>query len=212
MHAASPARQRFAARLVEEASFAAASWRDPLPFDTVYFGGGTPSELSAEELARVLGECRTQLALATPEPWAFLEANPEDVTPQACAAWRALGVRTLSLGAQSFSDAALRFRGRRHSGRQARAAVETALGAGFDTVSLDLIFGLRGQTADPDGLRARYGVDLLAANGSLVARFVDEGRLFVGADPEGGRRLVPTLAGLAVADGLAAAFDLSLTN
>ena len=148
MHAASPARQRFASRLVAEVSLAAASWRDPRPFDTVYFGGGTPSQLPPEELARVLDACRTHLAFATPAPWVFLEANPEDVTPEACAAWRALGVRTLSLGVQSFSDEALRFLGRRHSGRQARAAVDTALAAGFDTVSIDLIFGLRGQTAE----------------------------------------------------------------
>ena len=53
---------------------------------------------------------------------------------------------------------------------------------------------------------------LLAANGALVARLVDEGRIVVHADAEGGRWLVPTLSGLAVADGLAAAFDLSLPN
>ena len=114
----------------------------------MYFGGGTPSLLPPEDLERVLGACRSHLALATPAPWIFLEANPEDVTPDACAAWRGLGVRTLSLGVQSFSDDALRFLGRRHSAEQARAAVETAQAAGFDTVSVDLIFGLPGQTAE----------------------------------------------------------------
>jgi oxygen-independent coproporphyrinogen III oxidase len=146
MRSASPARARFVDRLVEEIALAAPDWRDPQPFDTVYFGGGTPSQLSPAELGRVLDACRAHLALET--PWVFLEANPEDVTPEACAAWRGLGVRTLSLGAQSFSDEALRFLGRRHSGRQAQVAVATALSAGFDTVSVDLIFGLRGQTAD----------------------------------------------------------------
>jgi len=372
MRTASPARERFVSRLVEEVALAAPEWRDPRPFDTVYFGGGTPSQLSAEELARVLEACRGHLTFETPAPWVFLEANPEDVTPEACAAWRALGVRTLSLGVQSFSDETLRFLGRRHSGRQARAVGETALAAGFDTVSIDLIFGVRGQTADDwrreleaavalapqhvscyqltihpdtrfgvqakhgqlselpeddqatlfelthrfladagwpayevsnfargpahqsrhnrkywdhtpylglgpsahslagpeagsparrwwnergtarwekrlaagerpieaqellgpkdlasealllglrttagidlDGLRARYGVDLLAANDTLVARLVDEGHVVVRADAEGGRWLVPTLSGMAVADGLAAAFDLWLPN
>jgi oxygen-independent coproporphyrinogen-3 oxidase len=70
------------------------------------------------------------------------------VTDEACAAWRRLGVRTLSLGVQAFSGDALRFLGRRHTGEQARAAVETALAAGFHTVSLDLIFGLPGQRPD----------------------------------------------------------------
>jgi coproporphyrinogen III oxidase-like Fe-S oxidoreductase len=63
----------------------------------------------------VLGACRTHLAFATPAPWVFLEANPEDVTAEAYAAWRALGARTLSLGVQSFSDETLRFLGRRPS-------------------------------------------------------------------------------------------------
>jgi oxygen-independent coproporphyrinogen-3 oxidase len=272
---------------------------------------------------------------------------------------------------QSFSDEALRFLGRRHTAAEARTAVETALAAGFDTVSIDLIFGLRGQTAadwtrelatavslgpqhlscyqltihprtrfgvqakhgqlaelpedeqaslfeichryladagwpayevsnfargeahqsrhnrkywdhtpylglgpsahslaaadgraparrwwnergtpqwekrleagerpieaqedlapadlaaealllglrtaagiDLDGLKTRYGVDLVAANEALVASLVDEGRVVV-RDDASGRRLVPTLAGLAVADGLAAAFDLALPH
>jgi oxygen-independent coproporphyrinogen-3 oxidase len=146
MRSASPARARFVDRLVAEVALAAPEWRDPEPFDTVYFGGGTPSQLSPEELGRVIEACRAHLPLDL--PWVFLEANPEDVTAEACAAWRALGVRTLSLGVQSFSDEALRFLGRRHRGAQARAVVETALSAGFDTVSIDLIFGLREQTAD----------------------------------------------------------------
>jgi oxygen-independent coproporphyrinogen III oxidase len=102
-------------------------WKDPSPFDTVYFGGGTPSLLP-----------------------------PEDVTPGARAAWRSLGLRTVSLGVQSFSDEALRFLGRRHSAAQARAAVEVARAAVFDTVSVDLIFGLPGQT--PEAWRREMGV------------------------------------------------------
>lgn len=145
MHAAAPARERFVSRLVTEVTLAAPAWREPRPFDTVYFGGGTPSQLRPDELDRVLEACRAHLAFES--PWIFLEANPEDVTPGSCASWRGLGVRTLSLGVQSFSDSALRFLGRRHTGEQAREAVQTALAAGFETVSVDLIFGLRGQTA-----------------------------------------------------------------
>jgi oxygen-independent coproporphyrinogen-3 oxidase len=122
------ARKRFVEHLLAEVALAAPEWRDPRPFDTVYFGGGTPSLLSPAQLERVLGACRSHLALAV-APWIFLEANPEDVTLEACAAWRDLGVRTLSLGVQSFSDEALRFLDRRHSAQQARAAVETAQAA-----------------------------------------------------------------------------------
>lgn len=146
MHAGEAKRKRFVEHLLAEVALAARAWPDSRPFDTVYFGGGTPSLLPAEDLSRVLDACRAHLMLANPAPWVYLEANPEDVTPGACAAWRRLGVRTLSLGVQSFDDDALRFLGRRHTGGQARAAVEVARAAGFDTVSLDLIFGLPGQT------------------------------------------------------------------
>jgi oxygen-independent coproporphyrinogen-3 oxidase len=147
LRAGAPARKRFVDHLLAEVALAAREWPDPRPFDTVYFGGGTPSLLPAEDLARVLGACREHLTLAA-APWVFLEANPEDVTPEACAAWRGLGVRTLSLGVQSFSDDALRFLGRRHDAKQARAAVDAAQAADFDTVSVDLIFGLPDQTVE----------------------------------------------------------------
>ena len=126
VHTASPGRERFASRLAAEVELAAPEWRDPRPFDTVYLGGGTPSQLRHDELSRVLDACRAHLPLAAPAPWIFLEANPEDVTTEACASWRSLGVRTLSLGVQSFSDETLHFLGRRHDGRQAREAIETA--------------------------------------------------------------------------------------
>jgi oxygen-independent coproporphyrinogen-3 oxidase len=146
LKAGEAARRRFVERLVAEVPLAARAWPDERPFDTVYFGGGTPSQLPAEALGRVLEACGAHLALA--EPWVFLEANPEDVTAESCRAWRALGVRTLSLGVQSFSDEALRFLGRRHDASLARAAVETALAAAFDTVSVDLIFGIPGQSPE----------------------------------------------------------------
>ncbi|HXO21237.1 MAG TPA: radical SAM family heme chaperone HemW [Thermoanaerobaculia bacterium] len=136
-------RARFVDRLVSEIGlWAGEDWQ----FDTVYFGGGTPSALAAEDLARIVAALRHSLAVR-PDAWLFLEANPEDVTAESLAAWRGLGVRTLSLGVQSFDPAALRFLGRRHDPAEARRAVELARGAGFDTVSIDLIYGLPGQDA-----------------------------------------------------------------
>ncbi len=113
-------------------------------FDTVYFGGGTPSMLEPEQLGRILRAARGALELAA-DPWIFVEANPEDVTPERLRWWAELGVRTLSLGVQSFDRAELGFLGRLHGPKQARRAVELALEAGFATVSLDLIYGLPGQ-------------------------------------------------------------------
>ena len=76
-----------------------------------------------------------------------------------------------------------------------------------------LLLGLRTTAGiDLDGFMARHGIDVLAANDALVARLGAEGRLVVRSGPKGGRRLVPTRSGLAVADGLAAAFDLPLPS
>lgn len=112
----------------------------PFAFDTIYFGGGTPSALEPEELARIVEASRAAF-LIDKDAWTFLEANPEDVTPESLRAWRELGVRTLSLGVQSFDASTLRFLGRRHDPLGARRGVELALEAGFHTVSLDLIYG-----------------------------------------------------------------------
>ena len=129
------------------------------PFDTIYLGGGTPSILAPAVLAELLAALRGSLSVA-PDAWITLEANPEDVTAETAAAWRALGVGTVSLGVQSFDDAALRFLGRRHDGEGARRAVERALTAGFPIVSVDLIYGLPGLD---EGGGARWRRDLATA-------------------------------------------------
>jgi oxygen-independent coproporphyrinogen-3 oxidase len=116
-------------------------------FETIYFGGGTPSMLEVKQLERILNAVGDRFALAD-DPWLFLEANPEDVTPARLSGWRRLGVRTLSLGVQSFDAEELRFLGRAHAPAEARRSVELALEAGFATVSADLIYGLPGQSAE----------------------------------------------------------------
>lgn len=115
----------------------------PERFDTLYLGGGTPSMLSSDALERVL-----DASFLADHGRRFLEANPEDVTDVAAKRWVGLGFHTLSLGVQAFGDAALDFLGRRHTGAEARAAVDTAKRAGFDAISIDLIFGLPGQSVE----------------------------------------------------------------
>ncbi len=114
-------------------------------FDTIYLGGGTPSLIPPDDLARLLVALRRHLPVA-PECRLHLEANPEDVDAASLATWREMGVEFLSLGVQSLDDGELAFLGRHHDAGQARRSIETALAAGFDTVSVDLIYGLPGQT------------------------------------------------------------------
>lgn len=140
-------RARFVDHLLAEIGMWAKD-RETFPeIDTIYFGGGTPSALSPDQIGRILQALRENLSIH-PDGWIFFEANPEDVTPESARTWRDLGVRTLSLGIQSFDTEALRFLGRRHSPEQARRSFEIARAAGFDTVSIDLIYGLSGQTPD----------------------------------------------------------------
>ena len=102
-----------------------------LPFDTIYFGGGTPSMLQASHLEDLLRAIRTKLPVRD-DAWLFLEANPEDVTPDSAAIWKQMGFRTISLGIQSFSQTSLTFLGRQHSARVSRQSLDHALAAGFD--------------------------------------------------------------------------------
>ncbi|MFY9820984.1 MAG: radical SAM family heme chaperone HemW [Thermoanaerobaculia bacterium] len=137
-------RRRFADHLVREI----AMWRDERStfesIDTIYFGGGTPSALTPEDLRRILEAAGENLSIQN-DAGIFFEANPEDVTPESARAWRDLGVRFLSLGIQSFDVDALKLLGRRHTPEQARRSVEIARVAEFETFSIDLIYGLPDQ-------------------------------------------------------------------
>lgn len=115
--------------------------------DTIFFGGGTPSLLSAVDVADILTSCRTAYDVV-PDSEVTLEANPETVTFELLAAFREAGVNRLSFGVQSFRDAELHRLARRHSADRARLAVADARAAGFDNVSLDLMMWLPGQQVD----------------------------------------------------------------
>lgn len=107
------------------------------PIRTIYFGGGTPSLLTISHLQRLLQALPTETATEI-----TLECNPGDVTPEAVSAWHAMGINRLSLGIQSFDDRVLQAIGRRHTARQAKDAVRIAQDAGFDNISIDLIYGI----------------------------------------------------------------------
>jgi len=170
-------REWFARSLRREAELWGRRWRHDLTFDTVYLGGGTPSSLEPEQLAAIIETLRRSLAVDDAAA-ITLEANPEDVTSAAVAAWRRLGVTTLSLGVQSFDDEALRFLGRAHTPRGAVAAVEAALAGGFATVSLDLIFGLPGQSDERWRADLQQGARLCPQHISCYELTIHEGTPF----------------------------------
>lgn len=116
------------------------------PISTIYIGGGTPSTLEVEQL-RLLGEAAIR-RLGEEEVEFTLEANPGDITLEKAAAWRAIGINRLSIGIQSFDDDLLRLIGRRHTAEQAREAVAIAQAAGFDNISIDLMYALPSQTME----------------------------------------------------------------
>lgn len=128
-----------------------------VPPSTLYFGGGTPSLLSEQELAKIFswieafylqpyGRSLKDLREVT------IEVNPDDVTLPLAQSWLHLGVTRVSMGIQSFRDPALRWMGRRHDAQQARCAYQTLRQAGFQNISLDLIFGYSlEQDQDPIG-------------------------------------------------------------
>lgn len=114
---------------------------------TVYFGGGTPSLLDATQVARVVSAALDRWnSVAVDE--ITLEANPSERETPDWASLRAAGVTRISLGVQSLRDPQLLALARGHTGREARDAYAAARGAGFDNVSIDLIYGIPGQSLD----------------------------------------------------------------
>lgn len=133
--------------LERETGFSACFWPERgSRVETVFFGGGTPSLLSAEHLGFILEKVAAVWGIdSTAE--ISLEANPEDVNEASAAAWLGIGVNRLSVGCQSFDDTVLAALGRRHDAARGRGALESARRAGFERLSADFIFGGPGCSA-----------------------------------------------------------------
>lgn len=111
---------------------------------TIYFGGGTPSLLTEDELGRILNRLHTLFSI-TPDAELTLEANPDDMAvPGRLTAWRQAGINRLSIGIQSFYEEDLRWMNRVHNARQALESIRQARDAGLDNISIDLIYGTPG--------------------------------------------------------------------
>ncbi len=140
--------ERFLAALQREIDLVGeAEWAGRVTIGTVFFGGGTPSLLQPEELEAILHRLSKRFSLA-PGMEVTVECNPESLSRGKAEDYRLAGVNRLSLGVQSLDDDLLRRLGRLHSAREGRSAFEGARVAGFDNLSVDLMYGLPGLDFD----------------------------------------------------------------
>ncbi len=134
-------RSTYAATAAREVAAAARALGDAArPVDTLFFGGGTPTLLPPPDLVAVLDAVRSELGLA-PRAEVTVEANPDSIDERGFAALREAGVTRVSIGMQSGVEHVLRFLGRTHAAGRAPQAAREARAAGFEHVSLDLIYG-----------------------------------------------------------------------
>lgn len=113
--------------------------------ETIYLGGGTPSQLDKEDFEFIFSYIYKNYSISdTPE--ITLEANPDDLTPEYIAMLRTLPFNRLSMGIQTFNESILKLLQRRHSARQAIEAFQNCRAAGFQNISIDLMYGLPGET------------------------------------------------------------------
>lgn len=108
--------------------------------NTVYFGGGTPSICSTEEIKCLINTVK-ELYILDSNAEITLEANPDDIIPDKLAQWKESGINRLSIGIQSFVEEDLRWMNRAHSADQALNCVQTAMKHGFNNITIDLIYG-----------------------------------------------------------------------
>jgi oxygen-independent coproporphyrinogen-3 oxidase len=137
----------FTDALRTEIRLRAASVGPEARWDTVFFGGGTPSLMGAEQMASILGDLRNHYRI-NDDAEITMEANPGTVSEERLAAFRRTGINRISFGVQSFHEDELRFLTRIHSAEQAEGSVRAARRVGFDDLNIDLMFSLPGQTLE----------------------------------------------------------------
>lgn len=155
-------------------------------FDTVFFGGGTPSLLPVDQMNRIVRGLRECFAISWDAEWS-MEANPGTVSPDSLAAYRRMGFNRLSLGLQAAQEDLLRTLGRIHTLQDYRDAVRWARDAGFARINTDVMAGLPGQRTEDlletlqEAYRAGCGhismYGLQVEEGTLLARRIGAGEL-----------------------------------
>jgi len=152
--------------------------------DTVYIGGGTPTALPDELLAKILRALWAAFVFAA-DVECTVEANPGTVTAEKLQLLRVLGANRLSFGVQSFDDALLRGIGRIHTGQEAVEAIALAKAAGFKNISLDLMYGLPGQALADLEQSVKMALAQRVSHISIYGLQLEEGTAFAAWESQG---------------------------
>ena len=161
--------QGFVDSLIAEVTFASRSQSTTIP--TIFFGGGTPSLMPAKELGRVIDLLKQRWEFA-PNIEVTMECNPDTLTLQSLEEYRSIGINRISMGMQSANSSVLKVLDRTHNPENVSKSVENARKAGFENISLDLIYGTPGETLEQWESTVKtalsYGVDHLSAYALIV--------------------------------------------
>lgn len=141
--------------------------------DTIYLGGGTPSLLSEKELMLIFDQLHQSFSISS-DAEITLEANPDDLNHQKVQALRRTVVNRLSIGIQSFQDADLQFMNRAHNSQEALSSIKRVQDAGWDNISIDLIYGTPTLSDSDWSKNMKTAIDLEASHISAYALTVEE--------------------------------------
>ena len=142
--------------------------------ETIYLGGGTPSQLSQEELEEIFTYIY-KVYKVTPDAEVTLEANPDDLTPEYVSMLRTLPFNRISIGIQTFQEETLKLLHRRHTAQQAIEAFKRCREAGFQNISIDLMYGLPGETLETWEQDLQQAIDLHPEHISAYHLIYEEG-------------------------------------
>lgn len=159
------------------------------PVDTIYLGGGTPSILDQKQFGRVVDSLFKNYQISNDIEFT-VEANPDDLNDKKMKLLKDLGVNRLSIGTQSFDDDVLLFLNRSHSAKQTREAVELSNKHGIENISLDLIYGIPGQSKSKWELNLKKLIELNPSHISCYALTIENKTAFGNWVKKG--KLIPT--------------------
>ncbi len=165
--------EKFLTSLHQEITLRSKTLFLPLSFETIFFGGGTPSLLSPSTIEKILNTLHKQYHIL-PNAEITVETNPGTVNKEKLKDFRSLGINRLSIGIQSFYPDELQFLGRIHSAEEAKQCVSDAYNSGFENLNVDLIFSLPNQTPERWENNLQQAIELHPKHISAYSLIVEE--------------------------------------